>query len=105
MGVTRSFDLPGERKCETVPEWVKPAIRPAEDDGSVTNHRSGAAGLPRMASERGSSPSRASPSAALHGLGYDVGGAYTLVWDPGRERPEEEPLAETPADQGDEGGG
>jgi hypothetical protein len=30
--------------------------------------------------------------ATARALGYEEGGAYALVWDPGRERPEEEPL-------------
>jgi hypothetical protein len=30
--------------------------------------------------------------AAAQGLGYDLGGAYTLVWDPGSDRTGEEPL-------------
>lgn len=35
---------------------------------------------------------RAIVRATAQGLGYDQPGAYTLVWDPGSDRTEEEPL-------------
>ena len=41
--------------------------------------------------------------AAALGLGYGVGGAYTLVWDPGRDKPEEEPLTEAGGEEPDGG--